>query len=514
MSSDVELKGPDFSKDGVAAQEVAEGSMLLGHADGEPVLLARSQGKLYAMGAVCSHYGGPLAEGLLTGDHVRCPWHHAQFCLKDGKARAPALNPVTCWKVEENAGRARVTGKAPEAPPAKAPANSPSSVVIIGGGAAGNAAAETLRDRGYAGPITMLSADESVPVDRPNLSKDYLAGSAQEEWIPLRGKEFYAEKKIELLLGTRVTKLDAKAKTVTLTGGKMLQYGALLLATGSEPNKLSIPGADLPHVYTLRTLADSRAIIVRASKAKKAVVVGASFIGLEVAASLKERGLEVHVVAPEAIPLEKVLGKEVGELVRKVHEEKGVVFHLSDSPVSITAGKVTLKSGATLDADLVVAGVGVKPSSSLAQDAGLTVDKGVVVDEHLQTSAKDVYAAGDVARYPDRRTGQKIRIEHWVVAERQGEAAARNMLGEKVKFADVPFFWSNHYKLGIRYIGHSEKFDQVQVSGDLSKHDAIVAYREAGIIRAIATIGRDKAGLEAEAAFERDDQKALERLLK
>jgi NADPH-dependent 2,4-dienoyl-CoA reductase/sulfur reductase-like enzyme/nitrite reductase/ring-hydroxylating ferredoxin subunit len=510
MSAPAELKGPDLAKDGVAAGEILEGSMLLGHAQGEAVLLARKEGKLYAIGAVCSHYGGPLAEGLLTGDHVRCPWHHAQFCLKDGKPKAPALNPVTCWKVDESDGKARVTGKAPEAP--KPQAQGPSSVVIIGAGPAGNAAAELLRSEGYAGPITLIGGEDTVPVDRPNLSKDYLAGNAQEEWIPLRGKEFYEEKKIELWLGTKVTRLDTKGKTVALSNGKSLTYGALLLATGAEPNKLPIPGADLPHVYTLRTLADSRAIIARSAKAKSAVVVGASFIGLEVAASLKTRGLEVHVVAPEAIPLERVLGKEAGLLVRKTHEAKGVVFHLQDSPVSISADTVTLKSGATLKADLVVTGVGVRPSVQLAQDAGLTIDKGIVVDELLMTSAPDVYAAGDVARYP--AGDQKIRVEHFVVAERQGAAAARNMLGQKRKYADVPFFWSAHFDLVINYIGHSEKFDEVTISGDLEKRDAIIAYREKGIIRAVATIGRDKAGLEAEAAFERNDNETLERLVK
>ncbi|HEX4385147.1 MAG TPA: FAD-dependent oxidoreductase [Myxococcales bacterium] len=511
MSSPTELKGPDLAK-GIAATEVAEGAMLLGHAEGEPVLLARKEGKLYAIGAVCSHYGGPLAEGTLTGDHVRCPWHHAQFCLKDGKPKAPALNPVACWKVDESNGKARVTGKAPEAPAPKA-VQGPSSVVIVGAGPAGNAAAELLRSEGYAGPITLIGGEDTVPVDRPNLSKDYLAGNAQEEWIPLRGKEFYEEKKIDLWLGTRVTRVDTKARSVTLSNGKSLPYGALLLATGAEPNKLQVPGADLPHVYTLRTLADSRAIIAKSAKAKRAVVVGASFIGLEVAASLKTRGLEVHVVAPEAIPLERVLGKEVGLLVRKTHEEKGVVFHLGDSPVSITAAAVTLKSGGSVPADLVVTGVGVKPSLQLAQDAGLAVDKGIVVDEFLMTSAPDVYAAGDVARYPDG-FGEKIRVEHWVVAERQGQAAARNILGQRKKFADVPFFWSNHFDLGISYIGHSEKFDEVTISGDLQKRDAIAAYREKGIIRAVATIGRDKAGLEAEAAFERNDNETLERLVR
>jgi NADPH-dependent 2,4-dienoyl-CoA reductase/sulfur reductase-like enzyme/nitrite reductase/ring-hydroxylating ferredoxin subunit len=512
MSAEVELKGPDFVKDGIAAEDVAEGSMLRGHAEGEAVLLARKQGKLYAIGATCTHYGGPLAEGILTGDHVRCPWHHAQFCLKDGRPRAPALNPVTCWKVEELSGRARITGKA-DAEVEHKVTHGPASLVIVGAGAAGNAAAEQLREQGYAGPVTMIGGEDSVPVDRPNLSKDYLAGTAAEEWIPLRGKEFYSAKKIDLLLGVRATKLDAKAKMVTLADGRALRYGALLLATGAEPNKLTIPGADLPHVYTLRTLADSRAIIVRAMKAKRAVVVGASFIGLEVAASLRARGLEVHVVAPETSPLERVLGKQVSALVRQVHEEHGVVFHLGDALVSIVADQVMLKSGASLLADLVVAGVGVRPALSLAQDAGLAVDKGILVDEYLMTSAPDVYAAGDVARYPDRRTGEKIRIEHWVVAERQGQAAARNLLGERQEFADVPFFWSNHFDLGISYVGHSEKFDEAQVAGDLAKRDAIVAYREKGIIRAVATIGRDKSSLEAEAAFERNDNEELERLL-
>jgi apoptosis-inducing factor 3 len=513
MSAEVELKGPDFVKDGVAAQDVAEGSMLLGHAEGEPVVLARSQGKLYAIGATCSHYGGPLGEGILTGDHVRCPWHHAQFCLKDGKPRAPALNPVTCWKVEESGGRARLSGKADAGPVTMGSRPGPASIVIVGAGAAGNAAAERLRDQGYAGPVTLIGRDESGPVDRPNLSKDYLAGTAAEEWIPLRGNDFYASKNIGLLLGARVTRLDVKAKTVTLEDGRTLQYGALLLATGADPNKLSIPGADLPHVYTLRTLADSRAIIAAAGKARRAVVVGASFIALEVAASLRLRGLEVHIVAPDAIPLERIFGKEVGALVRKVHEEHGVVFHLGDGLLSISQSRVQLKSGPWLDADLVVAGVGVRPALGLAEEAGLATDRGVSVNEFLQTSATDVYAAGDIARYPDPWTGEKVRIEHWVVAERQGQVAARNMLGEGLRYADVPFFWTNQFELGISYVGHSEKWDQAQVVGDLAGRDAIVAYRQAGVIRAVATIGRDRGSLEAEAAFERDDQPALERLL-
>jgi NADPH-dependent 2,4-dienoyl-CoA reductase/sulfur reductase-like enzyme/nitrite reductase/ring-hydroxylating ferredoxin subunit len=512
MSGGAELKGPDLAKEGVPAKDVAEGAMVLGHAEGEPVLVARSGGRLYAIGATCTHYGGPLAEGVLDGDRVRCPWHHAQFCLKDGNPRAPALNPVACWKVEESAGRVRVAGRIEPAKPRER--KGPESVVIVGAGAAGNAAAEELRNQGYQGPVTLIGGDASVPVDRPNLSKDYLAGTAQEEWIPLRGKEFYAEKGIDLRLGTQVVRIDTKARTVALDHGPALQYGALLLATGAEANKLQVPGAELSHVRTLRTFADSRAIIDRAAKARRAVVVGASFIGLEVAASLRTRGLEVHVVGPEAIPLERVLGKELGTFVRRVHEEHGVVFHLGEVPVSIDAQTVTLKGGAKLPADLVVAGVGVRPSFALAEQAGLAVDRGVVVNDRLETSAPGVYAAGDVARYPDPWTGQKVRIEHWVVAERQGEVAARNILGHDHPFVDVPFFWSNHFDVGISYVGHSEKTDSVQVAGDLGRRDAIVAFREGGAIRAVATVGRDHAALEAELAFERRDAAALERLLR
>jgi NADPH-dependent 2,4-dienoyl-CoA reductase/sulfur reductase-like enzyme/nitrite reductase/ring-hydroxylating ferredoxin subunit len=512
-----ELKGPDFVKDGVAVAEVGEGAMMLGHAEGEAVLLVRTGGALRAIGATCSHYGGPLAEGLLVGDHVRCPWHHARFCVKNGHAHAPALNAVTSWKLEERGNRAYVTGKNKATPlpvhDATARASSPTSVVILGAGAAGNAAAEQLRSEGYDGAVTMVGADESVPVDRPNLSKDYLAGAAPEEWIPLRGKEFYAEKKITLALGVRAMKIDAKEKTVTLSTGSALSFDALLIATGADPRALAIPGADLPHVHTLRTLADSRAIIARAKSTKRAVVIGASFIGLEVAASLRTRGLEVHVVAPDAVPLGRILGKDVGALVRSVHEEHGVVFHLGDTPESITASGVTLKSGAVVEADLVVVGVGVTPALGLAEAAGLVMDRGVLVNEFLETSVPGIFAAGDVARYPDAQSRQMVRIEHWVVAERQGQTAARNILGQRQKYTDVPFFWSNHFDLGISYVGHSETWDVAHVAGSLTSRDAIVAYREHGTIRAIATIGRDHQSLEAEAALERGDDAALERLM-
>jgi NADPH-dependent 2,4-dienoyl-CoA reductase/sulfur reductase-like enzyme/nitrite reductase/ring-hydroxylating ferredoxin subunit len=497
------LGGPDLAA-GVAVAEIADGAMLLGHAQGEPVLLARRGGEIFAIGATCTHYGAPLEQGLLVDDTVRCPWHHACFSLRNGEAlRAPALNPVSCWRVEQQNGRAYVRGKIESKPPRARATGSGQSFVIVGGGAAGSAAAEMLRREGYEGRLTMLSADDSPPCDRPNLSKGYLAGTAPEEWIPLRSPEFYREQKIDLRLKTRVASIDTAGCHVQLADGSRIAYDRLLLATGADPVRLPLPGGDLPHVHYLRTFADSRALVARALVAKRAVVTGASFIGLEVAASLRARNVEVHVVGPEKRPMEKILGAEVGDFIRRLHEQHGVVFHFGTTAARIGAQDVTLENGQSLQADLVVIGVGVRPAVTLAEQAGLAMDRGVAVNEFLETSAPGIFAAGDIARWPDPLTGERIRVEHWVLAQRQGQSAARNMLGRRERFEAVPFFWTEQYDFALAYIGHAERWDQARIDGDLEARGCSITYSRAGKELALAVIRRDLAGLRAEVEFER-----------
>ncbi len=501
---ETKLEGPDLIS-GVPQSSIAEGAMLLGHARGEPVILVRRGDDVFAVGATCTHYGAPLVDGLVVGDTLRCPWHHACFDLRNGDAvRAPALDPIACWRVERQGDVVRVREKRPTTVrPPPAATNPPETIVIVGGGAAGNAAAEMLRQEGYAGRITMLSADASLPVDRPTLSKGFLAGTDDEDAVPLRTEAFYREHDIDVKLAARVVAIDTGNRDVQLADGSRHRFDALLLATGAEPVKLDFPGADLPHVHYLRTAADSRALVDSAMTARHAVVIGSSFIGLEVAASLRARHVGVHVVGRDAVLMERVLGAEAGAFIRQLHEQNGVTFHLGATAVRIDAHHVTLSDGVALEADLVVVGVGVKPALALAESAGLAVDRGVTVDEYLQTSVPGIFAAGDIARWPDRLSGERIRVEHWVVAERQGQTAARNMLGLKERFDAVPFFWTVQYDFGLGYVGHAERFDSAIIDGSLEQDDCTIAYANDGRKLALAIVKRDLEGLHVEVEFER-----------
>ncbi len=509
-TSEASLEGPDLAS-GVPFEQLREGEPLLGHANGEAAIIVRVGNEAHAIGATCSHYGGPLAQGLVVDGTVRCPWHHACFDVRTGQVLgAPALGSLPCYEVRRDGKLVRVLGKKPA--PAKAGGDSsahPSSVVIVGAGPAGTSSAESLRRAGYAGAITLIGTE--APVDRPNLSKDYLAGNAPEEWLPLRTADALKEQDIALKLDASARTLDVAARRVELSNGTSLGYGALVLATGADPIRLPIDGAELPHVHVLRTLADSRAIIAACAAARSAVVIGASFIGLEAAASLRARGVDVTVVGPESTPLARILGDEVGALVKRIHEEKGAHFRLGRKPVRITQNKVVLDDGEELGADLVVMGVGVRPRVELAQAAGLRTDRGVVVDERMRTSNEYVFAVGDIARYP--YDGELVRIEHFAVAERHGRTAALAMLGRTPPIRDVPFFWSAHHDVTLSYVGHAEKFDRVVVAGDLAARDAAVGYLEGARVRAVLTVNRDRTSLLAERAFEVGDHAALRELL-
>jgi NADPH-dependent 2,4-dienoyl-CoA reductase/sulfur reductase-like enzyme/nitrite reductase/ring-hydroxylating ferredoxin subunit len=497
-----QLSGPDF-RSGVDFGGLAESQPLLGHFDGEPVIVVRQGEQVFATAAVCTHYGGPLAEGLVVGEAIHCPWHHARFSLRTGEAEgAPALNPVACFNVRRHNGLVVVEGKKTADFRVPCPLH-PSSVVIVGAGAAGAACADMLRVKGYAGSIALVGDEEPGPVDRPNLSKDFLAGTATEDWIPLRTREYYESIHVEFVNGDPAVRIDPGAHQVFLRSGRSFNYGTLLLATGAEPRSLPIEGVDLPHVYRLRTLADSKAIIAEAQHAGTCAVIGAGFIGLEAAASLRQRGLKVSVIAQEPVPLARILGDELGRFVQKLHQEHGVRFVLNATPRAIREHGIETANGQFIEADMVILGVGVSPRTSLAEAARIKVDDGIMVDEMLRTSAADVFAAGDVARYPEPIFGELARIEHWVVAERQGQAAARSMLGIGGAFRDAPFFWSQHYDVTIAYVGHASSWDNCEISGDLEKHDAAATYRRNGKTIAVATIGRDRQSLSAEAALEK-----------
>lgn len=529
MASDNEnLTGPDLTH-GIRANELPAGGMLQGYVRGEAVLLVHHDGDVVAIGANCTHYGTPLVGGIVVDGAVRCPLHHACFSLKTGKAlRAPAFDGLKRWDVEQRDGQIYVgrliedepenksghaaAGHAPaeHAPAGQTPASQSEHanvkrIVIVGGGAAGNAAAEKLRSEGFAGSIIMLSADASRPCDRPNFSKGTIAGTIEEDFNYLRPADFYDENNITLRLNTHVSAIDTKQREVVIDNKERVPYDVLLLATGAEPIKLTIPGAELPHVRTLRTLADSLEIAKQAESAKIAVVIGASFIGLEVAASLRARDLEVHVVAPEDVPMTRVLGAEVGAYMQALHEKKGVHFHLGTTVVAIESNRVQLKDGSYVPADLVVVGIGVKPATALATDAGLTVDNGVVVNAQLETSAPGVFAAGDIARWPSLANGQLTRVEHWVVAERQGQTAALNMMGAREAFDAVPYFWTEQYDVTLLYVGHTERGFTSKVIGslDVSGADCRIEYQQDDKLVAVATIGRDLESLKAEVKFER-----------
>ena len=495
--------GPDFAI-GVPLAEFPDEGTLSGRVGDEPVLVSRIDGGIFAISGTCTHYGGNLGDGLVIGGTVRCPLHHACFDLRTGEARsAPAFAPLDCWRVEIEAGILFVRGKITESAPApEEPSPDAAAIVIVGGGAAAFACADALRRLGHSGRLTMISADPDPPCDRPNLSKDYLAGTAPEEWIPLRDEDHYRDAGIDLRLGTEIVSIDPVGRTVTSDTGEVFGFARLLLATGAEPVRLPAPSFERDKVHVLRSLADARALIARAEKGAKAAIIGSSFIGMEAAAALRGRGVEVAIVSVDAVPFERVLGRDVGRFFQDLHEARGVRFHLGRSAQGYDGRSLWLDDGATIDADFILLGVGVRPRTGLAAAAGISVGAGILVDERFETSAAGIFAAGDVAEFPVS-LGEYARIEHWVVAERQGQAAAAAMLGRPAWPVGVPFFWTEQYGTTLRYVGHASHWDEVRIEGDFDGGAFTARYFEGGRLCAAASVGMDRANLEDEQALAR-----------
>jgi NADPH-dependent 2,4-dienoyl-CoA reductase/sulfur reductase-like enzyme/nitrite reductase/ring-hydroxylating ferredoxin subunit len=486
------------------------------------ILLARVDDKFHAVSATCPHYGGPLAEGVLCGARVMCPWHHAAFNIVKGDLEEPpALDALVSYTVRLEGEKILVTvpddAKDRRTPHMVRhdPLADTRQFVIIGAGAAGYAAAQALREEGFRGSLVMITREDRAPYDRPNLSKDYLHGHAEPEWMPLRSEQFFRQHDIRLILKKHVSRVDAHTKKITFESGETMDYDALLVATGGAPVRLNIPGSDLKNVFLLRSFADADSIIETATRSRRAVVVGASFIAMEAAFSLRERGLEVTVVAPSQEPFEATLGAEVGAVFRREHESHGVRFKLGcivyrfEGNHNVEA--VMLDNGELIETDMVVVGVGVRPVTQFLQGIELDESGGVVVDSRLR-AAENLYAAGDIASFVDARGGKRERIEHWRTAQQQGRTAARNMLGRDVVFDGVPFFWTRQFDVGLLYVGRATSWDEIIFRGEVSSKDFLAFYVKNNRVLAVAGMNRDLEMAAIEELMRLDRMPAAEQL--
>lgn len=367
--------------------------------------------------------------------------------------------------------------------------------VVVGGGLAGQRAVETLRAEGFDGRVVLLAAEPEVPYDRPPLSKAFLQADQPASEIRLRPADWYAENDVDLRAGVAATGLDTEARAVLLDGGERLAYDACLLATGSGVRRLRAPGGDLEGIFYLRTLADAEGIRTEAARSARVAVVGAGFIGAEVAASCRERGLDVTLIEPLPVPLGRAIGDELGQVLADVHRDHGVELILGEAVTAFQGQgrieRVAGASGRTYDCDFAVVGVGVVPQTGWLAGSGLHLDDGVVVDDRCRTSAAGVFAAGDVARWPYRPTGERLRVEHWDNAGNQGAAAARAMLGGDQPYDPVPYFWSDQYDLRLQYVGHASRWERIVHRGDVAGRRFTAFYLGAGG-RLLASLSVDR----------------------
>ncbi len=502
--------------------ELAEGQMKTVEVGEHKLLLCRVGGQYRAFPSECPHHGAPLAEGVLAEGRIRCPWHQSIFDALSGELVDPpsldALTPLEVEIVGEN-----VTVLLPKDYPASLEpkmasqdreedvrdidrqgtyvASGPTNetlrqgrtFVIVGAGAAGSAAAEALRQEGFRGNITMITAESHLPYDRTELSKRAMAKENPPS-TTLRKGSFYDEHDIDILYESTVEKLDLADQTIHFAGGSELQYDAVLLATGSRPRRLDVPGSNLGNIFTLRSKDDHAAIVARAKEAKHVTLVGGSFIGMEVAASLSQRGLQAEIVETAALPFASKLGQRVGRLIQSVHEKEGTKFHLGaevesfDGDAGVEA--VVLQDGRRIQTDMVIVGIGVEPVTGYIEGVERTEDGGLCVDAQLRCGPH-CFAAGDICRLMDWRGDGRMRIEHWRYAQQTGRLAAANMLGQERAYQGVPFFWTKQHGMILQYVGYCSGWDDVQVDGEIEKQDFVAYLMQNGRAQAAIGSGRD-----------------------
>lgn len=499
---------PDLSA-GIPASVLDEGAPVAGLFDGKPVVLVRHGGQICALSGECTHLGAPLEKGIVADGTLRCPWHHARFAVTSGEAvGAPAIEPLSCFDTVEQEGMIKVTGKRRAVAACQTDEGQNGAVVIVGAGAAGHACADVLARAGHGGRVTILSAEADPPYDRTFCSKQYLAGKKARDDCLLPEAGLGIGPSVKLRTGVTVHAVDTAARVITTVQGETIDYETLILATGAEPVLPDVPGLDHPNVHLLRALTDADRLIAAAVEGKKVAILGASFIGLEVAASLTQRKLSVTVIAQDEVPLASVVGPEAGRFVQSLHENEGVFFHLGRKIARYDGSMAMLDDGTTVEADVLVVGAGVRPRTMLAEEAGIALAAeedggGIMVDASLATSAAGIYAIGDVASYPDPRLGHSIRVEHWVHAQRQGQYLARRLLGETNEdFGDTPFFWSGHYDASLRYVGHAASPEDRRIDGSIEAGDFAIFYREDGKEAALLTCKRDIDALKVEARWD------------
>jgi NADPH-dependent 2,4-dienoyl-CoA reductase/sulfur reductase-like enzyme/nitrite reductase/ring-hydroxylating ferredoxin subunit len=463
--------------------------------DGQKILIVRDGDAVRAYSAVCPHAGAPLEEGALCNGRIVCPWHKGAFRIADGALmEPPPLDALASYPVRVDGDDIFVEAKAktrPQAPRRR----QEDAFVIVGAGAAGGTGAAALREFGFGGRIVLIGREAGLPFDRTSLSKFVISGEMKPEETPLlREAEFYEKQGIERI-EAEVVRFDAARRDLTLGDGREFSFAQALLAPGGKPKSLDLPGVGKQGVHVLRRREDAASILTDIRSGARAVILGSSFIGLEVASCLRAQGVSVAVVSPEEIPFARQFGERIGWSLRVLHEANGVVFHAGVKPASFEGDAhvsgIVLEDGRKIEANLVVMGVGVQPSTRFVSGAPLSSDGGVIVNANMRVS-EGVFAAGDIAAFPVPPEGKPTRVEHWRVAQQQARIAAANMLGEEATYQATPFFWTYHYGHNFEYLGHAERWDSEIVLGDIEKQNFVAFLLQGQRVAAVVACARQR----------------------